>query len=245
MDKIANTHYVGSARQFLQQTLQSGKLSVSSTELLQFMDSLHQLQDPPEQFTIESQTILAHAHADHIKVQIAFVIYVLTDYWCRIPLLANDLSVEKATVTGGNASFFGLSSGRHCLFTETRGRYEVSMDAICSYETDRNCGMRLQLPQTSRSYLRFIIPVDHASVSIEPSVAFEQITQDSTTTVECSFPATDLLSVQWTTARPEISAPLETKREDLVVTVTQETLCTIGEGLLSSTSIFGTVSSLL
>eukprot|EP00698_Gefionella_okellyi_P024692 TRINITY_DN8780_c0_g1_i2.p1 TRINITY_DN8780_c0_g1~~TRINITY_DN8780_c0_g1_i2.p1 ORF type:complete len:669 (-),score=121.52 TRINITY_DN8780_c0_g1_i2:42-2048(-) len=227
------------SRHFLKKSLDGGKLSLPANPLLDFVDAVQTAHEPPVPYIVETQTVFGQAFHDHVKVEFSFAIQVLTDAWVQIPLLNSSLSVEKVTISGEcSDGVFGIVQGKHCFVTQHRGRYVVTAYTLSPYLTDSNCSIELHVPLVSRSALKFIIPGEHVTVSVSPKISFEQDDQEGRTVIEGCFPPTSRLCVQWTVPTEEDAAHADVKKEDMVVTVQNNMLCTLGEGMLTCTSVF-------
>lgn len=213
--------------------VRAAKYSLTADDVQTVLDTLRDARRPPVSYVIETQSIRGEALADHVCLTLLWEMSVLSDDWTLVPLFGTALCVEKANVSNA-ALFLAVHDRQHCLLTRTPGKYTVEIFATCKYSSERNSGVTFDVPVASSSALRFIVPQKDVVFSIEPSVTFETIVDESTTTVTCSLRPERRVRIEWTRQTSEEREKKD--HEEKVVTVNQNHLFSIGEGIFSSRS---------
>jgi hypothetical protein len=190
---------MNAASAFLSASLSSGKLEIPSSQLVDFFAKLKDVSTPPVPYIIERQSISGEAQKDHVALKLEFVVSILKgqEEWCCIGLLDSSVTITSVKVEGPEASF-GLIGGRHSLMAKSSGQFQIRIEAACAYTSDKNCGVRIGIPQASRTELDFLVPTSGLDLTVTPCVARELQSSDTGTMVRCSLPPTASVSVQWT-----------------------------------------------
>ncbi|EGG14000.1 hypothetical protein DFA_11761 [Cavenderia fasciculata] len=163
------------------------------------------------------------------------------------------VSVDGDTV---NACIITSQNYYH-LYTSTPGRYIVKVTLSVPYLTSKKTGMELMIPQSSNNNISFRVPQSNANIKIfnsfpdiESTEEYEKKsgkeTNNQYTMIFSKLPQETLLRVQWT-FKSETQVPNNNNNNNLVtnivktkpnVNVLQNTLGSIGEGLLILKSTF-------
>jgi len=122
------------------------------------------------------------------------------------------------------------------LVCNSSGDYVVECTVCAPYETKREMGVSVEIPESSQSDLEFHVSKTNIEVKVEPSLtaATNEDKEGGATHVNCQVPPTTSLSIQWT---EKIVETKEVKEKlPLTITAEQHTLHSIGEGMITTAS---------
>eukprot|EP00298_Acanthocystis_sp_HF-20_P013469 c20369_g1_i3.p1 GENE.c20369_g1_i3~~c20369_g1_i3.p1 ORF type:complete len:665 (+),score=216.30 c20369_g1_i3:23-1996(+) len=193
-----------------------------------------------------------------------FEINVTSTKWQSIPLLPSSMAVlstniqhkkpesEKDQKVFQNGSF-GIHSDWHSFFSHSPGIYIVGCVVECPFLNDRRSSVAIQIPQASYGEICFSVPKQQnenqkCQITANPSLSHEVISESDKTVLKAIFPATSKLTIQWTDISNEnenneekksSAENSETKNaEQQIVTLEQDTLYSVGEGVLYMDATF-------
>jgi len=138
------------------------------------------------------------------------------------------------------------SSGFYNLYTPVAGRYLVKLELLVPYLNNKNTGMELKIPQSSNNSVMFQVNQPNSNIKVFNSFPDVDATQEyllkhekessSTSVVFVKLPTDTQLKIQWTAIEESLKT-LEKNQTSTIsikpnMVIQQNTLCSLGEGLL-------------
>lgn len=128
----------------------------------------------------------------------------------------------------------------HCLLTRTAGTYTVAIEANFPLEGKHKSHVSFWLPNCACTDLTFVVTGrENVQITAEPSLDGSMVSEGDTT-FHALIPPTELLCIRWTEPLVAAAAAIEPKGEaaPLSITVDQQHLFSVGEGMLLSSTRF-------
>jgi len=249
-------------QKYLNQIIQNSNddhVKIKVKEFLQLLQSGTPTQTPPVNYITSNATYTAEAVDDAVKFSCKFQINLLKIGWTVVPLFTDAVALAQSNVSfkpsnaalnlnqatrdvplapkGATYSYcIGVVQKCFALIAFYPGVYNVEMDVLVPYSSSRKTGLVVALPKASSNHLTFRIKGKDILIKVDPALFSKHTSDGNVSVVECEFPPTSQLSVQWTENMGlSLSEPSEKVDQKVEVSATaeQQSLVSIGEGVLS------------
>lgn len=195
---------------------------------------------------MECRLILAHSLSFVFEVKVNVV-----PTWTTVPLLpavmtllSSKLGIDSDNYDGdggSGAAYLVVTNGHHCLLASSAGTYRITMETHCPFEGKQRSQLLVEMPTCARTDLTFVVADrENVQVTAEPSLGSTTISSKHTT-FRAFVPPTPRLAIRWTeplAILPELKTEARREPARLSITVDQQHLFSVGEGMLLSSSRF-------
>jgi len=221
-------------------SVESNKITLNLNTFLELLKGVSGSKDAaPKPFFLLKSKYDGVAEEDASRFKISFTINVMEDF-AIVPLFDSTIAITSQFVrydnqnSKGNSACMGIYQKYFCLFADTKGTYDVDTEILVPYATRVKTGLYLSIQKAVQNEILYKVNED-VFIKVDPCLISKIERSDRETSFVGNFPPTNSLSIQWTENKGG-NETIESK--EIAATVTQNTLASIGDGIVIFKTLF-------